>query len=304
MRRMDSGASVAHAFAGRPGINAVLVYPSGQVRGLDPATLVQEGGNILPVQAKGTFDDCQELTRRAILDRDFSARYGVTSANTINPGRLLPQVFYYLYAFIQAKRAVAGDIAFSVPCGNFGNLMAGLYAWKFGLPVSGFVAAMNANNPLGGFLGGGTFTPRAPVRTKSPAIDVSSPSNLSRLASFYRDSPAVMRSMVYPASVGDEETLRTMGGVWKKYGVHIDAHTAVAFAAAEKTAAAADWKGHTHTVVLSTMHHAKEPELVYLASGVTVEVPKRFAPHRGKVNPAVVIPPDLDTFEGVIAGNF
>ena len=299
--RNDAGASMAHAFGGRKGVCAVLVYPSGPIRGLDPATFVSNGGNILPIQVRGTFDDCQQLINRAICDREFSERHNVTGANTINPGRLLPQVFYYLYAFIKAKRQLSGDLAFSVPCGNFGNLMAGLYAWKFGLPVNSFVAAMNSNNTLGDFIRGGAFSPGPLVRTSSPALDVRLPSNLSRLEAFYREAPAVMRNMVCPASVDDELTLQTMGNVWRKYRRHIDPHTAVAFAAAEQTAAEQEWKGHTHTVVLATMHYAKDTAMVYRATGERVGVPERFSYIRNKVNPAVVIPPKLDDFKNLIA---
>ena len=300
--RNDAGASMAHAFSGRKGVCAVLVYPSGPIRGLDPATFVSNGGNILPIQVQGTFDDCQQLIGKAICDREFSGHYNVTSANTINPGRLLPQVFYYIYAFIKAKRQLSGDLAFSVPCGNFGNLMAGLYAWKFGLPVNSFVAAMNSNNTLGDFIKGGAFSPRPLVRTNSPTLDVQVPSNLSRLASFYREAPAVMRNMVCPAAIDDELALKTMGNVWRKYRRHIDPHTAVAFAAAEQTAATQEWKGHTHTVVLATTHYAKDMDLVYRATGERVAIPERFLYIRNKVNPAVVIPPGLDQFKGVIAG--
>jgi len=300
--RNDAGASMAHAFGGRKGVLAVLVYPSGPIRGLDPATFVSNGGNILPVQVRGTFDDCQQLIGKTICDLDFSERYNVTSANTINPGRLLPQVFYYLYAFIMAKRQLSGDLAFSVPCGNFGNLMAGLYAWKFGLPVNSFIAAMNSNNTLGDFIKGGSLSPGPLIRTNSPALDVRHPSNLSRLASFYREAPAVMRNMVCPASIDDELTLKTMGNVWKKYRRHIDPYTAVAFAAAERTAAAQEWKGHTHTVVLATMHYAKNVDLAYSATGERINMPERFLYIRNKVNPAVVIPPQLDDFKGVVVG--
>ncbi|MCL2601090.1 MAG: threonine synthase [Treponema sp.] len=301
--RSDTGASMAHAFGGRKGIRAVLVYPSGPICGLDPATFVSNGGNILPVQVKGTFDDCQQLIGKAICDREFSSRHGrnITSANTINPGRLMPQIFYYLYAFIKAKRQLSGDIAFSVPCGNFGNLTAGLYAWRFGLPVSGFVAAMNSNNTLGDFIKRGAFSPRPLIRTNSPALDVRVPSNLNRLASFYCEAPAVMRNMVYPASVSDELTLQAIESVWKRYRRHIDPHAAVAFAAAEQTAAARKWKGHTHTVVLATRHYAKEADLVYRATRERIEIPERLRHIQRKVDPAIVIPPELDAFEKVIA---
>ena len=299
--RGDTGASMAHAFSGRKGITAVLVYPSGPIRGLNPAAFVSNGGNILPVQIRGTFDDCQRLINKTINDRKFADRYNVTAANAINPGRLLPQTFYYLYAFIKIKKTLSGDMVFSVPCGNFGNLIAGLYAWKFGMPVNGFIAAMNANNALGNFIKGKEFEPRPLVNTNSPALDVSIPSNFERLASFYEEAPAVMRNMVYPASIGDDLTLWTIEYVWKKYHLHIDPHTAVAFAAAEQTAASREWSGHVHTVVLATGHHAKEADLVRKVTGQTINVPEQFISLRKKTDPVAVIAPQLDAFEGVIA---
>ena len=302
--RGDTGVSMAHAFSGRKGTNAVLVYPSGPIRGLDPAAFVTNGGNIIPIQIRGTFDDCQRLITETILDSTFAARYNITSANAINVGRLLPQAFYYLYAFIKAKKHLSGGLAFSVPCGNFGNLIAGLYAWKFGMPVNGFVAAMNSNNALGGFFRGEPFSPRPPVNTVSPALDVRIPSNLSRLESFYREAPAVMRNMVYPASVGDELTLMTIEHVWKKYHTHIDPHTAVAFAAAEQIAASHNWKGHTHTVVIATGHYAKYPELAHEATGQKIAEPESFRILREKTDPIALIPPQLDAFENAIASCF
>jgi len=298
----DTGASMAHAFRGRKGISAVLVYPSGSIRGLDPATFVPNGGNIIPIQVQGTLDDCQRLVEGAINDRTFAARYNITSANSINPARLLPQTFYYLYAFIKIKNQLPGALAFSVPCGNFGNLIAGLYAWKFGMPVNGFIAAMNANNALGDFLRGEGFAPRSLVNTQTPALDVAVPSNLSRLASFYQEAPAVMRNMVYPASVNDELTLRTIEQVWKKYRLYIDSHTAVAFAAAEQIAAKENWKGYFHTVVLATGHYGREAEFIGNITGQTI--PEMFEFLKKKVEPVAVIPPNLDAFEGIIAHCF
>jgi threonine synthase len=252
--RGTTGASIAHAFSRRKGIGAVLIYPSGPIRGLDPAAFVPNGGNIIPIQVKGTFDDCQRLVNETISDRKFSARYSITSANTINPGRLLPQTFYYLYAFIKIKKRLSGGLVFSAPCGNFGNLMAGLYAWKFGMPVNGFIAAMNSNNSLGEFIKGGSFTPGQLVSTNSPALDVRIPSTLSRLASFYKEAPAVMRNMVCPASISDDLTIEAIAHARSKYGIYIDPHTAVAFAAAQRFMERADWKGNVHTVILSTGH--------------------------------------------------
>jgi len=301
--RGDTGASIAHAFSRRKGIGAVLIYPSGPIRGLDPATFVPNGGNIIPIQVKGTFDDCQRLVNETISDRKFSARYSITSANAINPGRLLPQTFYYLYAFIKIRKQLSGSLVFSIPCGNFGNLMAGLYAWKFGMPVNGFIAAMNSNNSLGNFIRGGTFTPGPLVFTNSPALDVRIPTNLSRLASFYKEAPSVMRNMVYPASVDDELTMQTIAEVRSKYEMYIDPHTAVAFAAARQFAQEPDWKG-THTIVLATGHYSKSAGLIRKATGDAVSIPEDIVYLQKRMDPIAIIPPNLDAFENVIASCF
>ena len=300
--RADTGVSMAHAFSGRKGISLVLLYPSGQIRGLDPSTFAHNGGNIIPIQIKGTFDDCQRLIAEAINDREFAQRYNVTCANTINPGRLLPQVFYYLYAFIQIKNRLSGDLVFSVPSGNFGSLIAGLYAWKFGMPVNGFIAAMNANNAFGGYIDGTPFIPKPLVNTISPALDVSIPSNYERLASFYDEAPAVMRNMVHPASIDDDLTMKTIESVWKKYGIQIDPHTAVAFAAAQKVASSQKWKGNAHTVVLATGHPAREANTVREATGQAVKLPEALLALHKESDPIAVISPQADAFESAIAG--
>jgi len=302
--RADTAVSMAHAFSGRKGISLVLLYPSGQIRGLDPSVFVQNGGNIIPIQVKGTFDDCQRLVVETINDRKFSERYNVTSANTINAGRLLPQVFYYLYAFVQLKNNISGDLIFSVPSGNFGNLIAGLYAWKFGMPVNGFIAAMNVNNAFGDYILGKPFVPKPLVCTNSPALDVSVPLNYERLASFYDEAPAVMRNMVYPASINDDLTLQTMEAVYKKYKAHIDPNTAVAFAAARKITAGNEWNGNTHTVVLATGHPAREANLAGEAAGRSINIPESILALKKRCDPIAIISPQLEAFESAIASCF
>jgi threonine synthase len=299
--RGDMGVSLAQAFRGRQGIISVILYPSGPIRGLDSSTFVPRGGNIIPIQVTGTFDDCQRLMVEAINDRPFAERYGLTSANAINLGRLLPQCFYYLYAFVKIKETLRGDLVFSVPCGNFGSLMAGLYAWKFGMPVKGYVAAMNANNAFGDFIRGRRFVPRPLVSTNSPSLDVSVPSNYQRLAAFYDEAPAVMRNMVYPASIEDERTFLTINQVYKRYGVVLDPHSAVAFAAARDLAASQEFAGHVHTVILATGHPAKRAALVSQAIGRDIEIPPRLAQLQRQVDPVAIIKPDLEALEGAIA---
>jgi threonine synthase len=295
-----TGSSIAHAFAGREGLTAVILYPRGPICGLDPSTFVQNGGNILPIQINGNFDDCQRLIREAFADRPFVTRYGLTSANTINVGRLLPQTFYYLFAFIKLKRSLSGDLFFSVPSGNFGNLLAGLYAWKFGMPVNGFVAAMNANDSAGDFLRGKEFVPRDSVSTLSSSMDVGNPSNFERLASFYAESPAVMRNMVYPKTIDDAATLAAMEKAWKKYGVQIDPHSAVAFAAAER-ALTHDLEGG-HVVIISTGHPARYADLVEKTLGIKVEIPPAIAAIAIKSRPVATIAARIDALEAAIAG--
>ena len=302
--RGDTGVSIARAFSGRKDITAVLVYPSGPVRGLNQDDFITNGGNIIPIQIRGSFDDCQRLVSETILDRDFSSRYNITSANAINPGRLLPQVFYYLYAFIKMKKELSGDLAFSVPCGNFGNLIAGLYAWKFGMPVNGFIAAMNSNNTLGDFLKGCPFVRRQAISTNSPALDVSVPSNLKRLESFYREAPSVMRNMVFPVSVDDTQTLQAIEYAWKKYSIYLNPHSAVAFAAAKTIADKGNCKSYGHTVILATGHYARTSVVTGKATGQDIPVPESFRLLNREIDPIAVISPRIEAFEGIVAGCF
>ncbi|MFA6505358.1 MAG: threonine synthase [Treponemataceae bacterium] len=296
----DTGSSVARAFAGRNGIIAVILYPRGSVRGLDPETFVQNGGNILPIQIDGNFDDCQRLIREAFEDRVFADRYGLTSANTINIGRLLPQTFYFLYAFLKLKRHMRGELVFSVPSGNFGNLLAGLYAWKFGLPVHGFIAAMNANASIGDFFAGNEFVPRDPIQTLSSSMDVGNPSNFERLVAFYKESPAVMRNMVFPQIIDDNATMAAMKRAYDRYGLILDPHSAVGFAAAE-LALKGDLE-NGHAVILSTGHPAKRSALVEKATGHPCEIPDTMKALSREVRPVALIPANLVALEAAIAG--
>jgi threonine synthase len=280
-------------------MTTVILYPEGPIRGLDEADFVTQGGTILPIQVEGTYDDCQQLIRQAINDRPFAERYSITSANAVNVGRLLPQAFYYLYAFIKVKRGLLGDLVFSIPSGNFGNLISALYAWKFGMPVGGFIAAMNRNNAFGDYIRGRAFVPRPVIPTLSPALDVASPSNYTRLEAFYREAPAVMRHMVYPCSIDDETTIAAMETAWKKYHILLDPHGAVAFAAAQNHLRSQNFRGHV--VVLATGHPALFQDLVAQSTGQRPKMPERFALLRREAAPVVRIAPSLDVLETTVA---
>jgi len=301
--RGDSGINLGRAFQGRRGITSVMLYPSGPIRGLDSAAFVPNGGNLLPIQIRGTLDDCQRLINETINDKPFAHRYKITSANAINLGRLLPQMFYYFYAFVKIKKLLSGDLFFSVPSGNFGNLISGLYAWKFGLPVNGFIAAMNANNAFGDFILGRKFEPRPVTATNSPALDVSIPSNYARFCSFYDEAPAVMRNMVFPASIDNDTTVITMEQVWKQYGVLLDPHGAVAFAAAKNFSKTDKFSG-AHTVILVTGHPAREAGLVKTATGQNITLPEKLSLLKKEADPLALIDPHLGVLESAIASCF
>jgi len=301
--RWNSGISLGRAFQGRRGLTSVMLYPTGPIRGLDSSSFIPNGGNTFPIQIRGTLDECQRLVKEILNDHIFSQRYNITCANAINIGRLLPQAFYYFYAYVKLKKPLPGELVFSVPSGNFGNFISGLYAWKYGLPASGFIAAMNANNSLGDFMLGKDFEPRSPIATNSPALDVSVPSNYTRFASFYDEAPAVMRNMVFPVSVDDNKTVKAMEQAWKQYGVLLDPQGAVAFAAAREFAETRRFSS-THTVVLATGHPAKEAGLVKAATGQDVPMPEKLELLREDVSPLALIDPDVDTLKDTIAGCF
>ena len=311
-----SGASMGRAFQDRRSLTSVMLYPTGPIFGLESSSFVPNGGNILPIKVRGSMDDCHRLINEIINDRPFAQRYSISSVNTINVGRLLPQAIYYLYAFIKIKKhlsggeprpyrasaAGSGDLFFSVPAGNFGNFVSGLYAWKFGLPASGFIAAMNTNNSLGNFIQGGKFEDRPVIATNSPALDVGVPSNYARLCSFYDEAPAVMRNMIFPASIDDNTTVRTMEYAWKQYGILLDPHSAVAFAAARDFINSGKFP-LSHVVVLATGHPAIEADLVKTATGQRIPLPEKLDVFKKDLDPVALIDPRLEALEGAIANS-
>jgi threonine synthase len=201
---------------------------------------------------------------------------------------------------VKIKKQVSGGLFFSVPSGNFGNLISGLYAWKFGLPVSGFIAAMNANDPFGDFISGREFKPRPVVATNSPGLDVSVPSNFARFSSFYEEAPAVMRNIVFPASIGDAATLKAIEFAWNRYCMLLDPHGAVALAAA-RDFFNQEKNSFDHIIVLATGHPAREAATVEKATGQKVSLPERLALLNLEAEPIAVIDPHLDTLEGLLA---
>ena len=250
----DTGSAVANAFHGIAGVSVVLLYPSGRVSQIQESQLTSLTGNVTALEIDGTFDDCQRLVKQAFADREISAGRNLTSANSINVARLLPQTFYYFNAFARLGESDRG-IVFSVPSGNLGNLTAGLIAWKMGLPVKRFIAATNANDVVCRFLQTGVYTPGRAVTTLSNAMDVGDPGNLPRVRALFGGDTGALQAAVYPASCTDEETREAIAEAFGTYGYVLDPHGAVGYRALGRYRAV--HQDSCTGIILETAHPAK-----------------------------------------------
>jgi threonine synthase len=268
----DTGSAVAHAFHGLEGYRVIVLFPLHAVSDRQRRQMTTLGGNVMALAVHGTFDDCQRMAKEAFNDPGLRARHRLTSANSINIGRLLPQAFYYVYA---AARLGWADrpARFVVPSGNLGNLSGGLLAHRCGMPNRGFLAAVNANRGFADFLAEGAFEPHASIPTYSSAMDVGDPSNLERIRWLYPDDLDALRRDVTGVSVNDDDTRACIASVYRRTGYVLDPHTSVGFLAHSALPAPAD----TPSVVLATAHPAKFPEVVEEAIGRTVPLPAGIA---------------------------
>ena len=290
----DTGSAVAQAFYNKKNIQVVILYPSGRVSPLQEKQLTTLGGNVLALEVKGSFDDCQAMVKKAFLDPEMSAAFPLTSANSISLGRLIPQSFYYIWAFAQLNEQLNQEFYFAVPSGNFGNLTAGLYAWKWGLPVTAFIAATNANDVVPQYLDTGIYSPRPSRLTVSNAMDVGNPSNFERMEALFHKNRHLMRALVFGDTVSDPQTLDTMRTVKDRYNMDLCPHTAVGYAAARRFLR--DNNSAGHVAVLATAHPAKFLEVVEQATGRTPELPPQLAGLASKEKQSIVIsntPADL-----------
>jgi threonine synthase len=269
----DTGGAVAAAFHQVPGTRVIILYPKGKVSGLQEKQLTALGGNITALEIHGSFDDCQTLAKSAFLDRPLAEKLNLTSANSINLARLVPQSFYYIHAARQLPAGV--QPVFVVPSGNFGNLTAGLLAMQLGLPVHHFLAATNRNDVVPQFLRTGTYSPRPSVPTISNAMDVGAPSNFVRLQALCGGSWEEMKSKISGMAFTDAQTRAAIREVRALYQYVIDPHGAVGWLAARH------WRS-SHpdgaTITLETAHPAKFPDVMNTELGPnSVTVPARLA---------------------------
>lgn len=268
----DTGGAVAAGFHHTPGIRVVVLYPEGKVSPLQEKQIAALGGNIHALRVSGSFDDCQALVKQAFLDSELRALRWLTSANSINIARLIPQSFYYFRAWQQ----IAPDRpqAFVVPSGNFGNLTAGLFAARMGLPVAGFVAATNANDVVPAYLRTGEFLPRPSTATLSNAMDVGNPSNFARMKYLFQDDVQAMGNTLSGYAYTDHHTLEAIKALWQRHGYLADPHTAVGYLAAGGWA---DSHPGILKTVLATAHPAKFIDTVTVAIGRDIALPPALA---------------------------
>jgi threonine synthase len=274
----DTGSAVAHGFYNVPNISVYVFYPSGKISPLQERQMTTLGGNIHAIEVDGTFDNCQDLVKQALTDRDVVHARNLTTANSINLGRLIPQITYYVWAGLLHRKLAGrgGDVApmFVVPSGNFGNLTAAVYAKHMGSVISSFISASNANDVVPEYFRTGVFRPRPSLQTYSNAMDVGNPSNFARLESLYRDNPLQMKRDIAAVSVSDAETIDEMRRTYERTGYVLDPHTAVGVAAARGAAASAPAPGTT--IVAATAHPGKFPEVVGRALGTTAPLPDQL----------------------------
>lgn len=274
----DTGSAVAQGFLGVEGIKVCLLYPSGQVSHIQEHQLTTAGQNVTALEVNGTFDDCQQMVKQAFSDARLNEQLMLSSANSINIARLIPQMFYYFYALAQLKSETAP--IFVVPSGNFGNLTAGLMAQKVGMPASGFIAATNLNDVVPQYLSTGHFKPRASQRTISNAMDVGNPSNFERILHLFDSDQQEIRRHLWGVSFSDDETQKAIGKVYEKQHYLMDPHTAVGYNAVQeyREEASGYFSEHPDTpfIVLSTAHPAKFGDIIEPVIGEKVPVPDRL----------------------------
>jgi threonine synthase len=297
----DTGGAVAQGFYKVPGIDVTILYPSGKVSDIQEKQLTTLGENVRALEVDGTFDDCQWLVKQAFLDSDLNEKFNLSSANSINIARLIPQSFYYFFAYAQLKQENK-PLVFSVPSGNFGNLSAGLLAWKMGLPVEKFIASTNVNNAVPLYLETGTYDPKASIATISNAMDVGNPSNFVRMKELAGERFEEITHIVQGYFFDDSETRQEMTNTYNAYGYVLCPHTAVAVLGLKKFLD--EHTEEVHGVALSTAHPAKFLELVEETLQTTVEIPENLKSLLAKNKVATKMSTSFEEFKSLLLNSF
>jgi threonine synthase len=281
----DTGGAVANGFLGVKGVNVVILYPSGKVSDIQEMQLTTLGQNIKALEVNGTFDDCQAMVKTAFLDETLTSQMQLTSANSINVARWLPQMFYFMFAYKQLHKQY-DDIVFSVPSGNFGNICAGMMAQKLGLPISNFVASNNANNVVTRYLISQLYEPKPSVQTISNAMDVGAPSNFIRIQEIYKNNFETLKEHLSSYSFSDDETKEAMLEIYNNYNYVADPHGAVGYLGSK---AYLKENPKAHCVFLETAHPTKFLDVVEEVIEEKQGLPEQIQSVMGREKKSVVI---------------
>lgn len=300
----DTGSAVARAFYKREHIDVVILYPSQRVSPLQEKQLTTLGENIHALEVKGSFDDCQRMVKEAFVDPELNRKIRLTSANSINIGRLIPQAFYYIWAFANLSSFEQEACVFCVPSGNFGNLTAGVLAWEWGLPVKRFIAATNINKVVPEYLEEGVYKPRSSVKTLSNAMDVGNPSNFERLSRIFQGNYRRMRQQIEGIWVTDEETLDAIRRYYEHEGIFLDPHTALGVRASERYLAEGYTPRPNCIVSLGTAHPGKFLEIVEEATGKLPPLPAQLQAVLELPKKAVLIENTTEDLKRFLLQNF
>lgn len=268
----DTGGAVAHGFLGVKGVNVVILYPSGKVSNIQEKQLTTLGQNITALEVDGVFDDCQDMVKRAFLDEELTNNMQLTSANSINVARWLPQMFYFMFAYKQLKSKQI-DIVFSIPSGNFGNICAGMMAQKLGLPIKHFIASNNENNVVTEYLKTEIYNPKPSVQTISNAMDVGNPSNFVRIQEIYKNDFTTLKQNLSSYSFSDAETKAAMLEIYNDYNYIADPHGAIGYLGAK---AYLNSNAEAHCVFLETAHPTKFLDVVEDVIETKVALPNQI----------------------------
>ncbi len=291
----DTGSAVANGFLGVDGIHVYVLYPKGKVSKIQEVQFTTLGQNITALEVDGVFDDCQALVKQAFMDPELNAHMKLTSANSINVARFLPQAFYYFNAYAQLKRdGMDQDVVFCVPSGNFGNITAGLIAKKMGLPVKRFIAANNQNDIFLQYLNTGEYNPRPSIQTIANAMDVGDPSNFARVLDLYGSHSAICEE-VSGCAYTDEQIAETMSSALKETGYLLDPHGACGYRALEEQLMPLEVG-----VFLETAHPAKFNEVVEKITGTEVEIPAALKAFMAGTKQSVEMGKGYDEFKSFL----
>ncbi|KAA6344474.1 threonine synthase, partial [termite gut metagenome] len=289
----DTGSAVANGFLGVEGIHVYVLYPKGKVSEIQEKQFTTLGQNITALEVDGTFDDCQALVKAAFIDKELNKHLMLTSANSINVARFLPQAFYYFYVYAQLKKLnKANSVVVCVPSGNFGNLTAGLFAKRMGLPVARFIAANNRNDIFYQYLQTGEYNPHPSIATIANAMDVGDPSNFARVLDLYNHSHTAISADIVGTTFTDEQIRETMKKVYQETRYLLDPHGACAYRALEGLLQ----PGQTG-IFLETAHPAKFLETVEAITGTKVEIPAKLQKFMKGEKKSISMPKEFVAFK-------